>query len=85
MLLEASRNGVHVHTFLGHDIPDMVYGCINADNFGPALLHLKSQETARGSDLEHSLTIKRDPAEVVVHATAQVPLPRDGANTGKIH
>ena len=45
------------------------------DHIGIALLHLKGEETAGGTNFQNALTGKIEFAEVIIHSSAQIPIP----------
>jgi hypothetical protein len=67
-----------------NEVPGALAALLDRDNLRAAALHFECQESAGGADLQHTPSGQRDMAQVLVNATAQIPLAISDAVSGNL-
>src|SRR5947207_4002439 len=69
-----------------NEIPAVLSCNFDRDHIGTALLHLKGEETAGGTNFQNALTGKIDFAEIIIYPGSQIPIPSlYDSMAGKFH
>src|ERR1041384_2851715 len=68
-----------------NDVPESIVRQIESNYISSFAFHETAQESTSRSQFQHALPLKRNPAEIGLFTTAQIPLPADLTITREVH
>lgn len=80
----SDHHGRLINTSIRNDVPVSVHRKINAHDIRSTFLHCKGNDTAGGADLDDTLAVVIEVADIVIHACSQVEVSLHNLAVGKL-